>query len=460
MKHLRWTVLVFLYAFAASSETVPPSAPAEAGKPGAILCEFFQGIGGDRVADLVKESAFPTRSTYGELLKSFEFTSDEQNYGSVVRGYVTAPQTGNYVFFIAADDAGELYLSSDEKPAHKKKICECPQWCNPKEWGKFPTQKSGPVALVKDRRYYIEALHKQGDGPSHLAVGWQLPDGTKELPIAGSHLSPAGMARPMPPPEAMKVSVTFKSDTKVATTPGVHKFPLDVTVERNGQRWQMSYLLILPKDYDPKGPACPVFVFLCGNSHQGSDLEGILNEGPANFLTNDPKLMQKWPFIGLFPQPPGDMRWDSPGMAEAVVGIVDGVVARYRADPDRVYVTGLSMGGKGTWLVAEAAPDRFAAVAPICAVSVKPAYAQEALKYVPTWIICGSDDGEFTNGSKEMGEVLKSAGAPSRLTVVPHEGHGVWARFYSDVRFYDWLLTNKRTAAQTTKSAAATKPVR
>jgi predicted peptidase len=142
------------------------------------------------------------------------------------------------------------------------------------------------------------------------------------------------------------------------------------------------------------------------------------------------------------------------------VGIVDGVVARYRADADRVYVSGLSMGGKGTWLVAEAAPDRFAAVAPICAVSVKPAYAREALKYVPTWIICGSDDGEFTNGSKEMGEVLKSVGAPSRLTVVPHEGHGVWGRFYSDARFYDWLLTNKRTAAQASKSAAATKPVK
>lgn len=77
------------------------------------------------------------------------------------------------------------------------------------------------------------------------------------------------------------------------------------------------------------------------------------------------------------------------------------------------------MGGKGTWLVAEAAPDRFAAIAPISAVAVRPDKAGDLLRYTPTWIICGSDDGGFTDGSKQMAEVIKAAGGNIQLTVYP-----------------------------------------
>src|SRR5439155_26000950 len=179
---------------------------------------------------------------------------------------------------------------------------------------------------------------------------------------------------------------------------------------RGPQSWKMSYLLHLPKDYDTSTDRKPVLVFLCGNSHQGDNLEGILNEGPAQMLNADPKLREFWPFVGVFPQPPDGYRWDTPGMAETVVGMIDGIVAKYRIDPDRVYISGLSMGGKGTWLVAEAAPDRFAAIAPICAVAVKPERAAEVLRYLPTWIICGSDDGEYTDGSKQMAQAMKVGG--------------------------------------------------
>jgi predicted peptidase len=152
------------------------------------------------------------------------------------------------------------------------------------------------------------------------------------------------------------------------------------------------------------------------------------------------------------------MRWDSPGMAEAVVGMIDEIVKKYRIDPDRVYLSGLSMGGKGTWLVAEAAPDRFAAIAPIAAVAVRPERAGDLLKYLPMWIICGSDDGGFTDGSKQMAQVIKSSGGNVQLTVFPQEGHGVWARYYPEPKFYDWLLKHTRTSTQAAKSAAATQP--
>jgi hypothetical protein len=443
-----------LWAGAAAAEGDKPIPPARPGTTGSILCEYFRGISGGSVADLTKHPTFPMSPTDSELIKAFEIPSnDEQEYGSVIRGYLTAPSTGNYTFWIVADDAGELYLSDGEQPEHRGKIASCPAWCDPHQADKFPEQKSQPIALEGGKRYYIEAWHKQEGGPGHLSVAWQLPDGKREMPIPGSRLQPAGTAKPAVP---QTLTVKFKEGTPLATSPGQHKFPHDVDVSRGNQQWKMSYLLQMPNDYDKTQERKPLFVFLCGNSHQGENLEGILNEGPAQFYNAVPKLKEFWPFVGLFPQPPDGYRWDTPGMAETVVGMIDGIVAKYRIDPDRVYISGLSMGGKGTWLVAEAAPDRFAAVAPICAVSVKPEYAADVLRYTPTWIICGSDDGGFTDGSKQMAASLKAAGGPVQITVFPNEGHGVWARYYPDPRFYQWLLKQKREPAAAKKAAAAT----
>lgn len=457
---LRYAIaLSFIVASFARGEAptaVPPTAPAKPGTTGSILCEYFRGIPGGTVADVIKNPAFPNSPTDGELLKAFEITpNDEQQYGSVVRGYITPATTGEYTFYIVADDGGELYLSDGEDPSHMRRIAACPTWTDFHKIDTYPEQKSQPIKLAAGTRYYIESIHKQEGGPGHLCVGWKLPDGKMELPIPGSRLQPAGIARPAVP---LDVTVKFNPDTPVATKPGQHKFPHDVDVQRGPQQWKMSYLIHLPKDYDTTTDKKPVLVFLCGNSHQGENLEGILNEGPAQMLNADPKLRDFWPFVGLFPQPPDGYRWDTPGMAEAVVGMVDGIVAKYRVDPNRVYITGLSMGGKGTWLVAEAAPDRFAAVAPICAVSVKPQYAASVLKYTPTWIICGSDDGGFTEGSKEMYSILKAAGAPTQITVFPNEGHGVWGRFYPDPRFYQWLLKHTRDPGNVKKVAATTQP--
>jgi hypothetical protein len=358
---------------------------------------------------------------------------------------------------VAADDSAEVYLSADEGPEGRRKICACPTWVDPRAWEKTPQQKSEPISLVAGKRYYIEAWHKQGEGLGHLSVGWQLPSGTKELPIPGARLTPAGVAHAAAQFPAV---VRLNPDTPAAATPGQHKFPNDATVERNGVQWKMSYLIHLPNDYDKTADRKPLFIFLCGNTHQGTDLGGILNEGPAQYLNDVPKLKEYWPFVGLFPQPPENMRWDSPGMAEAVVGMVDEIVKKYRIDPDRVYLSGLSMGGKGTWLVAEAAPDRFAAIAPISAVSVKPDRAADVLRYLPAWIICGSDDGGFTDGSKQMAQAIKAAGGNALLTVFPNEGHGVWGRYYPEPKFYDWLLKHTRTREQAMKSAATTRPVK
>jgi predicted peptidase len=137
-------------------------------------------------------------------------------------------------------------------------------------------------------------------------------------------------------------------------------------------------------------------------------------------------------------------RWDTPGQITAAVKLLDEISNKYRVDKDRVYATGLSMGGKGTWLIGHEAPDRFAAIAPISAVAVEPDKAVAHFSKMSLWIICGANDGGFTEGSKQMADVLKKGNCDVELMVFPNEGHGVWARYYPDVKFYEWLLKHKR----------------
>ena len=154
---------------------------------GSILREQWNGVGGNDVPQIPLASA-PSSSSQ---LTSFEGPKDIADaYGSRIRGYICAPQTGYYTFLIAGDDATELWLSSDVLPANKIKIAYNLSWTGFREWYKYSTQQSGSIYLIAGQKYYIEALHKEGGGGDHLSVAWKLPDGTTEAPIAGSHLSP------------------------------------------------------------------------------------------------------------------------------------------------------------------------------------------------------------------------------------------------------------------------------
>lgn len=124
-------------------------------------------------------------------LTIFEIPSNwADNYGTRVRGYICPPTTGAYVFWIASNDHSELWLSTDDNPDNRQRIAWTTAATNARQWDKFASQQSNPVVLVQGQRYYIEALHKEGVGSDHMAVGWQLPNGTLERPIQGTRLSP------------------------------------------------------------------------------------------------------------------------------------------------------------------------------------------------------------------------------------------------------------------------------
>jgi hypothetical protein len=144
---------------------------------------------------LLGNSNYPFNPSSTGLISTFEApTNVTLNYGQRVRGYICTPETGNYTFWIASDDQGELWLSTDSNEANKKKIAYVTGWNYPREWTKYPEQQSVPIALSAGQKYYVEAIMKQGVGGDNLAVGWQLPDATIERPIPSSRISSYSIA--------------------------------------------------------------------------------------------------------------------------------------------------------------------------------------------------------------------------------------------------------------------------
>ena len=154
---------------------------------GTILREVWTNISGNDVIQIPVQTS-PSSTSQLTVLEGPVNTGE--NYGARIRGYVTAPATGNYTFWIAADDAGELWLSTDVNPANKVKIAGTLSWTNSREWTRFSSQKSNQIALKAGQQYYIEVLHKQGGGGGNVAVQWMLPNGTIESPIPGTRLAP------------------------------------------------------------------------------------------------------------------------------------------------------------------------------------------------------------------------------------------------------------------------------
>ncbi|MDQ2658664.1 MAG: PA14 domain-containing protein, partial [Bacteroidota bacterium] len=167
-------------------------APGECTASGTILREYWDNVSGNSVSSIPVEST-PTNTSQ---LTIFEGpTNADTNYGARIRGYICPPLTGAYTFWIASNDHSELWLSTDDNQSNRQRIAYVSGATNPRQWDKFTSQKSAPVNLIAGKRYYIEALHKQGVGTDNLAVGWQLPDGTMERPIQGNHLSPFGAGK-------------------------------------------------------------------------------------------------------------------------------------------------------------------------------------------------------------------------------------------------------------------------
>lgn len=201
------------------------------------------------------------------------------------------------------------------------------------------------------------------------------------------------------------------------------------------------YLLFLPQGYhDDPSRRWPLILFLHGADERGDDLSLLKRHGLPKLLDERPG---EFPFVVVSPQCPEGRVWD----VDMLLALLDEVCASHAVDPDRVYVTGLSMGGMGTFALALAAPHRFAAAAPVCGwgnpLEVRPEHAS-----LPFWVFHGEADDKVPAAlSAQMVAALQAVGAPVRYTVYPGVGHDAWTPTYANPELYRWFLAHRRAGA-------------
>jgi len=160
------------------------------GGPGSLTAEVWYGLPGRALDDLVRSERFAGPPDKTLELASFELAEGlGESSGARVRGWLVPPATGEYVFLLASDDNGRLLLGTDDSPANAREIASVRDWTGPRDWNRFPEQRSRPVRLEAGRRYYVEALVKQGTGGAHLSVAWSRPGEAPEV-IPGRCLVP------------------------------------------------------------------------------------------------------------------------------------------------------------------------------------------------------------------------------------------------------------------------------
>ena len=200
---------------------------------------------------------------------------------------------------------------------------------------------------------------------------------------------------------------------------------------------RLGYLLYLPPGYEESDGPWPLLMFLHGMGERGDDLEQVKLHGPPELIAAG----RDFPFIVVSPQCPDTSYW--PVEVEALSALLDDICARLNVDERRIYLTGLSMGGFGTWAWAVREPGRFAALAPVCGRG-DPKKAH-MIKDVPCWVFHGAkDDTVHLTASEEMVAALKEAGGAPKFTVYPEAGHDSWTETYDDPELYEWLLAQRR----------------
>lgn len=212
---------------------------------------------------------------------------------------------------------------------------------------------------------------------------------------------------------------------------------------QTNQPTQYEYQVYLPDDYRNNDlKPYPVIFFLHGASLRGNDLEKINKYGL-------PKLIKEgcdFDFIIISPQCPPEMTWTS---EDWFLKIFVDVKQKYRVDTNRVYLTGMSLGGEGTWYIAEKFPDLFAAIAPVCG---RTSHIRSILKdvdkiaHLPVWIFHGVKDKVYpVNESDVIYEKLKRSNAHARYTRYPDLGHGATHdSTYRNEELYRWFLEHTK----------------
>jgi len=194
------------------------------------------------------------------------------------------------------------------------------------------------------------------------------------------------------------------------------------------------YLLYVPQQKPPSGKY-PLLLFLHGSAERGSDLNLLKRTGPFIFADT----AKNFPFILVAPQCDPDRDWDT----QNLLTLIDSLESRLDIDKSKIYVTGYSMGGFGTWKLAQAAPLRFAAIAPICGGGDSSRIC--AIRNMSVWAFHGEKDNAVPYvESERMVKGLRSLESDVKFTLYPDLEHDSWSITYANPELYHWLFSKKR----------------
>lgn len=204
-----------------------------------------------------------------------------------------------------------------------------------------------------------------------------------------------------------------------------------------------NHLIFLPREYaDGTSRRWPLMVFLHGAGERGTNLTQVTVHGPPKLAPQQPDF----PFVLVSPQCAPNELWDP----AALDALLDHLLATYAVDPDRVYLTGLSMGGNGTWAWATRSPHRFAAIAPICGwgdpirVWLDGGNRRTHLARLPIWAFHGARDNVVPlSESQRMTAAFERVGNKPKLSIDPEAGHDSWTAAYRDPALYTWFLAHR-----------------
>jgi predicted peptidase len=203
-----------------------------------------------------------------------------------------------------------------------------------------------------------------------------------------------------------------------------------------------DYLLFLPQGYATSSEKrWPLILFLHGAGERGTSLRLVAKHGPPKVDTQT----GNFPFIVVSPQCPDGKIWSN----DLLLALLDEIENKYAVDNRRVYLTGLSMGGFGTWSLGLNHPERFAAIAPVCGGGdfITPLLADKArLTALPVWAFHGAKDPVVPlEESERMVNHLKKLGVQEvKFTVYPEALHDSWTQTYANPELFEWFLQHSR----------------
>ncbi len=370
-------------------------------------------------------------------LKHNDFLATEKSYGDFVLK-LTFRMIGE------EDSNSGVQFRSERIPGHEMKGYQAD--IGEAYWGSLYDESRRNKTLVKASEKALNALHKTGWNEYVIrAIGDKIVlslngvtsveyrEDDPAIPREGRIAVQIHLGGPM--------EIQFK-DILIQQLPRPSAENLDApgfhlrSVSTQGS--DHKYSVFLPNGYDGK-KSFPVILFLHGSGERGTD--GILPAqagiGPA--ILSRPEA---FPFVVVFPQARETWKAESED-SKAALAILDDVLTHYKADRDRVVLTGISMGGAGTWSYAASQPERFRALVPVCGKG-RPETAA-SFRSLPIWAIVGDQDKlETLENTRLMTETLHTVGSFPRETEYRGVGHNCWDRAYNDPTVIDWMLAQSR----------------